>query len=85
MHENLSTSSRLPEKKNCCKAGDKSPTEISLDVRKMQKMVCTICGHVYDSGDGDAGVSPGVDFESVPADWFCPVCGAEKSRFVPKD
>ncbi|MDD1708821.1 MAG: rubredoxin [Methanoregulaceae archaeon] len=51
----------------------------------MQQMVCTICGHVYDPGKGDAGVPPGMAFDSVPADWICPVCGAEKSRFVPKD
>ena len=51
----------------------------------MQKYVCGVCGYIYDPEKGDSGVSPGVAFESVPADWICPVCGAEKSKFVPKD
>ncbi|NTW92453.1 MAG: rubredoxin [Methanoregulaceae archaeon] len=49
----------------------------------MQKMMCTICGHIYDPGTGDSGVPSGVPFEDVPQDWSCPVCGAEKSRFIP--
>lgn len=51
----------------------------------MKKMVCMICGHVYDPEAGDAGVARGMAFESVPAGWCCPVCGAEKSRFVVSD
>lgn len=47
----------------------------------MDKMQCTICGHIYDPEKGDAGVSPGTDFEKVPDTWTCPVCGAEKKLF----
>ena len=49
----------------------------------MQRMMCTICGHIYDPEKGDSGVPSGVPFEDVPQDWACPVCGAEKSRFIP--
>jgi rubredoxin len=49
----------------------------------MKKFVCTICGYVYDPeiGDPDNGISPGVAFEDIPADWVCPVCGASKADF----
>jgi flavin reductase (DIM6/NTAB) family NADH-FMN oxidoreductase RutF/rubredoxin len=45
--------------------------------------VCTICGYVYDpvKGDPDRSIAPGTGFEDLPADWTCPVCGAEKSKF----
>jgi len=26
-------------------------------------------------------VAPGTRFEDLPADWVCPVCGAEKDKF----
>jgi rubredoxin len=55
----------------------------TIERYSMQKMMCTICGHIYDPETGDAGVQPGMSFETVPADWHCPVCGAEKSRFIP--
>ena len=44
---------------------------------------CTACGYIYDpeKGDPDSGVAPGTPFESLPDDWVCPVCGAEKSDF----
>ena len=47
------------------------------------KYICTICGEVYDPeyGDPDAGIAPGTPFESLPDDWSCPVCGADKSMF----
>jgi rubredoxin len=45
--------------------------------------VCEACGLIYDprEGDVDGGVPPGTPFEEVPADWFCPVCGVDKSWF----
>jgi rubredoxin len=49
----------------------------------MQKMQCRICGHIYDPKTGDSGVEPGTAFDMVPSDWRCPVCGAEKSKFMP--
>ena len=34
-------------------------------------------------GDPDGGIPPGTAFEDIPADWFCPVCGARTSDFRP--
>lgn len=49
----------------------------------MKKYRCLICGYVYDpaKGDPDSGIAPGTDFEKIPANWVCPVCGAGKSDF----
>ena len=47
------------------------------------KYVCELCGYVYrpELGDPDNGVDVGTDFEDVPADWTCPLCGAMKEDF----
>ncbi len=44
---------------------------------------CSICGYDYDPkvGDPDRGIPPGTRFEDLPADWVCPICGAEKALF----
>lgn len=49
----------------------------------VKKYECTVCGYVYDpeAGDPDNGVDAGTAFESVPDDWVCPECGADKSMF----
>lgn len=49
----------------------------------MDKWECSVCGYIYDPqvGDPDNGVSPGITFEKLPADWVCPVCGATKDEF----
>ncbi len=48
----------------------------------MQKWECP-CAYIYDPAEGDYanGVDPGTPWESVPDDWVCPVCGAEKEAF----
>lgn len=48
----------------------------------MKKYACP-CGYVYDPeiGDPDSGVTPGTDWENVPEDWVCPVCGLGKEVF----
>jgi rubredoxin len=53
------------------------------EAQPMQKYECTVCGYVYDPAQGDAtsGIDPNTPFESLPADWVCPVCGADKSFF----
>src|SRR5205809_3165454 len=50
-----------------------------------QLWICTSCGFIYDpeEGDPDGGIPPGTPFESIPDDWFCPVCGARKADFEP--
>ncbi len=49
----------------------------------LAKYTCSVCGYVYDpkTGDPESGVKPGTAFEDLPADWVCPVCGADKSKF----
>ena len=53
----------------------------------MKKYVCDVCGYIYDpaEGDEDNGVAAGTAFDSLPEDWVCPLCGAEKSEFSPMD
>ncbi len=53
----------------------------------MKKYRCSVCGYVYDpeNGDPDNGVEPGTDFDKVPEDWTCPICGASKDEFEPAD
>lgn len=49
----------------------------------MERWICTICQYVYDPalGDPDNGIKAGSSFESLPDDWCCPVCGADKDVF----
>jgi len=53
----------------------------------VKKYKCGVCGYIYDpdAGDPSSGVKKGTAFEDLPDDWVCPVCGAEKSQFVPID
>jgi rubredoxin len=48
-----------------------------------RKWICESCGFIYDpaEGDPDGGIPAGTSFEDIPADWFCPVCGARKADF----
>lgn len=48
------------------------------------KYVCNVCGYVYDPeiGDPEHGINPGVQFEDLPDDWTCPLCGVGKEVFV---
>ena len=41
----------------------------------------------YDPAEGDPGsnIAPGTPFESLPAGWSCPDCGAMKADFEPID
>lgn len=52
-----------------------------------RKWRCIPCGYIYDpaEGDPDGGVAPGTPFESLPDDWYCPVCGVSKEEFEPLD
>jgi len=45
---------------------------------------CSVCGYVYTEERGEPATStpPGTLFSSLPEDWRCPVCGAEKSAFT---
>ena len=45
--------------------------------------VCELCGYEYipQEGDPENGIEPGTDFEDLPEDWVCPVCGLGKDMF----
>ena len=49
----------------------------------MKRYICSNCGYVYDSSEGDPmdSVPPGSAFEDLPPDWCCPLCYAAKSAF----
>ena len=49
----------------------------------MKKYVCDVCGWVYDEavGDPDNGIAAGTNFEDLPVDFVCPLCGVGKDSF----
>lgn len=53
----------------------------------MAKYRCIVCGWIYDpeKGDPDAGIPPGVSFESLPDNYVCPICGVGKDQFEKLD
>jgi rubredoxin len=52
----------------------------------MRQYICTICGYIYDEAAGvpERGITPGTEWENVPSDWTCPLCGAAKVAFDEK-
>jgi len=44
------------------------------------KYVCNVCGYVYDPAENQ-----GVEFENLPEDFLCPLCGVGKENFEPQD
>ncbi len=51
--------------------------------KEMKKHKCNLCSYVYDPEKGHpvGGVKSKTDFEDIPNDWLCPVCGAGKDSF----
>ena len=49
--------------------------------------ICELCGYEYNpkTGDPDNAIPEGTDFEDLPADWVCPLCGATKDDFEATD
>lgn len=47
------------------------------------KYRCIACDYVYDPEQGDprADIDPGTEFEDLPEDWECPICGVGKDDF----
>jgi len=45
--------------------------------------VCELCGYEYDpkNGDPENGIAEGTEFEDLPDDFECPLCGAAKVDF----
>ena len=51
------------------------------------KYICDICGYIYDEelGDPENGIEPGTEFDELPEDFECPLCGVEKDNFSELD
>ncbi len=49
----------------------------------MKVYVCALCGYEYnpEKGDPDCGIEPETEFDEIPEDWVCPLCGAGKEDF----
>ncbi len=49
----------------------------------MKIYICELCGYEYNSAEGDAenSIEKDTDFEDLPPDWTCPLCGASKEDF----
>ena len=49
----------------------------------MQKFECVDCKYIYNPkyGNEKAGIKPGTEFDDLPDDWVCPVCGEGKDMF----
>ena len=64
-------------------------TDLVVAAAKTGKVtwVCQVCGYVYDSqrGDKEGDVAPGTIFEDLLDSWICPLCGAPKTDFFPKE
>ena len=45
--------------------------------------VCELCGYEYDAETGlpECGIDEGTEFEDLPDDFTCPLCGAGKREF----
>ena len=49
----------------------------------MAKWECSVCGYVYDPEKGYSinGIPSDTSFETLPDDWVCPACSADKDSF----
>ncbi len=49
----------------------------------MDKYECPVCGFIYDPAEGEekTEIAQGTEFEDLPDDWICPICGARKDKF----
>jgi flavin reductase (DIM6/NTAB) family NADH-FMN oxidoreductase RutF/rubredoxin len=56
---------------------------VKAEEKVLSKYQCQACGYIYEPAKGDAplGIRQGTAFEDLPADWTCPICGAEKDMF----
>ena len=48
-----------------------------------EKYECNVCKYIYNpkTGNEKAGIPAGTEFEDLPDDWVCPVCGESKDVF----
>lgn len=53
----------------------------------MKIHICELCGYEYNAKTGDVenGIEENTDFEDLPAEWVCPLCGAGKEDFTEEE
>ena len=51
--------------------------------KNMKKYACPVCGWIYDEAEGlpEEGIEAGTEWEDVPEDFVCPLCGVAKAEF----
>ncbi len=72
-----------------CKAIDALAEELCTNYheeseeKKMKKYACGVCKWVYDEAEGlpEEGIAAGTEWEDVPSDFVCPLCGVDKENF----
>jgi len=49
----------------------------------MLHYVCALCGYEYEVETGlpECGIAEGTEFEDLPEDFVCPLCGASLDEF----
>ena len=49
----------------------------------MKRYICQACGYEYEErlGEPDNGIAPGTEWDRVPEDYTCPLCGVGKDQF----
>lgn len=47
-------------------------------MQKARRYICKYCGYIYSPlrGEPHRGIPAGTEFEDLPEDYICPVCGA---------
>ena len=47
--------------------------------------MCSVCGWIYDEATGapEQGIAPQTRYENLPTDFVCPLCGVDKTSFIP--
>ncbi len=55
----------------------------AIILKEVLDMYECLCGYVYDPevGDPENDIPKGTEFEELPEDWVCPICGLDKSAF----
>ena len=50
----------------------------------MKKYKCDTCDYIYDEAKGEPenGIAPMTEWEDLPPDYVCPICGLGKEAFA---
>lgn len=67
-----------------CAINTSASVAVDKSSQGRKRYSCKICGWIYDPavGDPEGGIAPGTEFEEIPDNWSCPICGVTKADFV---